>query len=68
MLQEAVQQLRAMSSAEETTDVYSDFGNVVAHDLRQMSEESRIYAQRFISEVLFLGKVGRLSASTMVVE
>lgn len=67
-LQEAVQQLRALSSAEEITDVYSDFGNVVAHDLRQMSEESRIYAQRYINEILFLGKLGKLSASTMIVE
>lgn len=66
-LQEAVQQLRALSSAEEITDVYSDFGNVVAHDLRQMSEESRIYAQRYINEILFLGKLGKLSASTMIV-
>lgn len=68
VLQEAVQQLRAMSSSEEITDVYSDFGNVVAHDLRQMSQESRIYAQRFINEILFWGKLGRLSPSTMIVE
>ena len=68
MLQEAVQQLRAMSAAEEITDVYSDFGNVVTHDLRQMSEESKIYAQRFLDEILFWGKVGKLSASTMVLE
>lgn len=67
-LQEAVQQLRALSSAEEITDVYSDFGNVVAHDLRQMSEDSRVYAQRYITEILFLGKLGKLSASTMIVE
>lgn len=67
-LQEAVQQLRALSSAEQINDVYSDFGNVVAHDLRQMSEESRIYAHRYINEILFLGKLGKLSASTMIVE
>lgn len=68
VFQEAVRQLRALSSAEEITDVYSDYGNIVAHDLRQMSEESRIYAQKFINEILFLGKLGKLSASTMIVE
>lgn len=68
VFQEAVRQLRAMSSAEEITDVYSDYGNIVAHDLRQMSEESRIYAQRFINEILFLDKLGKLSASSMIVE
>lgn len=63
-----LKKLRVLSSAEENNDVYSDFGNIVAHDFRQMSEESRMYAQRYINEILLLGKFGKLSASTMIGE
>ncbi|XP_066951681.1 uncharacterized protein [Macrobrachium rosenbergii] len=66
VLQEALHQLRTLSRSEDDNE--SDFGNVVANDLRQMSNENKIYAQKLISDVLFLGKLGRLSPSSMIVE
>ncbi|XP_064081990.1 uncharacterized protein LOC135198365 [Macrobrachium nipponense] len=66
VLQEALHQLRTLSRPEDDNE--SDFGNVVANDLRQMSNRSKICAQKLISDVLFLGKLGRLSPSSMVVE
>ena len=68
VLQEAIHQLRALSSSQDMCDANSDFGNVVANDMRQMSNENKIYAQKIITEILFWGKLGKLSSSTMIVE
>lgn len=67
IVQEAFQQLKALSSSNDN-DGNSDFGNVVANDLRQMSNENKIYAQKLINDILFRGKLGKLPSSTMIVE
>lgn len=68
VLQEALHQLKQLSRSEkEDSDEETAFGDVVANDLRKMNEENRIHAQKLISEVLYLGKLGKLTFSTMVV-
>lgn len=68
MLQEALYQLKELSGSEkEDSSDESAFGGVVANDLRKMNEENKIHAQKLISEVLFLGKLGKLSFSSKVV-
>ena len=68
VLQEVLHQLKELSrSEEEVSDEESAFGDVIAIDLRKMNEENRINAQKLISEVLYLGKLGKLTFSTRVV-
>ncbi|KAK3853153.1 hypothetical protein Pcinc_040289 [Petrolisthes cinctipes] len=64
----ALHQLSALSSKLDSSDECSAFGNVVANDLRLMSGENRLYAQKLIYDVLFLGKIGKLSSATKVKE
>ncbi|XP_064078399.1 uncharacterized protein LOC135195826 isoform X2 [Macrobrachium nipponense] len=69
VLQEALHQLRNFSRPEESeNDDESDFGRVVTNDLRKMNEENKVHAQKLISEVLYIGKLGKLSSSMMIVE
>ncbi|KAK3883288.1 hypothetical protein Pcinc_002881 [Petrolisthes cinctipes] len=68
VLQEALHQLQRLSQSEEDNDNDGAFGGVVTNDLRQMNEQNKIIAQKLISEVLFLGKLGKLSFSSMIVE
>lgn len=67
MLQEALHQLKELSRSEKDSDEESAFGDVVTNDLRKMNEENRIHAQKLISEVLYLGKLGKLTFSSKVV-
>lgn len=66
VLDEALKQLRSMSP--ERGDENSDFGRVVANDLGRMSDECKLYAQKLISDILFRGKVGKLTMSTMIMD
>ncbi|KAG7165314.1 putative Alcohol dehydrogenase transcription factor Myb/SANT-like-containing protein 7 [Homarus americanus] len=67
VLKEAIHHLQSLSSSENIiNDADSDFGQVVANDLRQMSGENKIHAQKLIYEILYLGKLGRLSSSTTI--
>ncbi|KAG7177287.1 hypothetical protein Hamer_G000579 [Homarus americanus] len=67
ILKEALHHLQSLSSSENIiNDADSDFGQVVANDLRQMSGENNIHAQKLIYEILYLGKLGRLSSSTTI--
>ncbi|XP_064120389.1 uncharacterized protein LOC135225046 [Macrobrachium nipponense] len=69
VLQEALRQLRELSPpSTEDRNMEADFANVVANDLSQMSNESKMYAQKLISDVLFLGKIGKLSLSTKIID
>lgn len=69
VLQEAILRLKQQSRSEkEGSDDDPAFGCVVANDLRKMNEENKIHAQKLISDVLFLGKLGKLSFSSKVVE
>ena len=67
MLQEALHQLKQVSQSEKDSDEGAAFADVVANDLRKMNEENRIHAQKLISEVLYLGKLGKLTFSSKVV-
>ena len=67
MLQEALHQLKRLSQSEEDNDNDGAFGGGVTNDLRKMNEENKIIAQKLISEMLFLGKLGKLSFSSMIV-
>ncbi|XP_045115994.1 uncharacterized protein LOC123507302 [Portunus trituberculatus] len=68
VLQEALHQLKELSRSEkEDSNEESAFGDVVTNDLRKMNEENRIHAQKLISEVLYLGKLGKLTFSSKVV-
>ncbi|KAK4287149.1 hypothetical protein Pmani_039775 [Petrolisthes manimaculis] len=64
----ALNQLSVLSSKLDCSDECSAFGNVVANDLRLMTGENRLYAQKLIYDVLFLGKIGKLSSATKVKE
>ena len=69
MLQKALHQLKQLFRSEkEEGDDDSYFGGVVTNNLRKMNEENKIHAQKLISEVLHLGKLGKLSFSSKVVE
>lgn len=68
VLHEVIVTMRALSSTQEISDACSDFGNVVADSMRQMSEEQQIFAQKHITDILFLGRLGKLSSSTKIVE
>lgn len=65
LLQEAYNELRSLSQAENT---FSAFGTVVSNNLTEMNSENQIYAQKLINDIIFLGRLGRLSSSTMIVE
>ena len=60
--------MRELSSTQDTADECTDFAKVISNDLRQVTGETRILAQKLIYDVLFLAKVGKLSSSTMVKE
>ncbi len=47
---------------------FSVFGTVVANNLKEMNSENQIHAQKLIQDVIFLGRLGRLSSSTKIVE
>ena len=64
VIHEALNQLKELSSKEE--DGNASFGSVVANDPSLMSPNSRIYAKKLISDILFLGKLGNLSSATTV--
>lgn len=66
VLDEALKQLRNMSP--ERGDENSDFGRVVDNDLGHMSKESRLYAQKLISDILYRGKAGKLTLSTAIMD
>lgn len=68
VMRAALYQLRAMSSLQDKSDECTAFGHVVANDLRQMTRENRLYAQKVIYDVLFLGKLGKLSSLTKVTQ
>ncbi|XP_066989136.1 uncharacterized protein [Macrobrachium rosenbergii] len=69
-LQEALRQLTYLiaRSEEADNDDESDFGRVVTNDLRKMNEENKVHAQKLISEVLYIGKLGKLSSSAVIIE
>ncbi|XP_064121204.1 uncharacterized protein LOC135225741 [Macrobrachium nipponense] len=63
VLQEALHQLRNLSQSEEgDNDDQSDFGSVVTSDLLKMNEENKVLAEKLISQVLYIGKLGKLSS------
>lgn len=66
VIHEALHQLRDLSSSRE--DAATDFAAVVANDLHLMSPNSKIYAEKLISDILFLGKLGKLSSDTKIIE
>ncbi|KAK3882125.1 hypothetical protein Pcinc_013480 [Petrolisthes cinctipes] len=66
VLQEALHQLRELSSSTEVSNTNMAFATVVANDLSQMSDDNKIYAQKLISDILFMGKLGMLSSSTKI--
>ncbi|XP_064077252.1 uncharacterized protein LOC135194952 [Macrobrachium nipponense] len=63
---EALQQLKELSSTQDTTDDCTAFATVVANDLRQLKGETNIYGEKLIYDVLFLAKLCRLSSTSMV--
>ncbi|XP_063868894.1 uncharacterized protein LOC135104973 [Scylla paramamosain] len=67
VLEEALHQLKELSRSEKDSDEESAFGDVVTNDLRKMNVENRIHAQKLISEVLYLGKLGKLTFTSKVV-
>ncbi|XP_066970770.1 uncharacterized protein [Macrobrachium rosenbergii] len=67
-LRRALRQVRELSSSDEERNTETDFANVVENDLSQMSDENKTYAQKLISDILFLGKMGKLSSSYKIIE
>lgn len=65
LMQEAYNELKSLS---QTENAFSAFGTVVANNLSEMNCENQIYAQKLINDVIFLGRLGRLSSSTKIVE
>lgn len=58
-----------MSSQDTNSDdEMGAFSVVIANDLRHMSVENRVYAQKLINDILFLGKVGKISATTKILD
>ena len=49
------------------TDKYDIFGQHVASAMRDMSREQQIYAEKIISDVLFEGRLGKLSRNARLV-
>lgn len=68
VIREALQQMRELSSTQDTADEFTDFAKVVANDLRLLTGETKILAQKLIYDAIFLGKLGKLSTSSMVKE
>ena len=68
VIREALQQMRELSSTQDTADEFTDFAKVIANDLRQLTGETKILAQKLIYDVIFLAKLGKLSTSSMVRE
>lgn len=65
LLEEAYNELRSLS---QTENAFSAFGNVVADNLKETNCENQIYTQKLIQDIIFLGRLGRLSSSTKIVE
>ena len=63
VIHEALHQLRDLSSSKD--DAAIDFAAVVANDLHLMSPNN---AEKLISDILFLGKLGKLSSNTKIIE
>lgn len=64
-MQKAYDELRSLS---QTENVFSAFGTVVENNLKEMNTENQIYAQKLVQDIIFLGRLGRLSSSTKIVE
>ncbi|KAK3894952.1 hypothetical protein Pcinc_001309 [Petrolisthes cinctipes] len=65
VIEQSLGQLNALSSTHDSDD---DFGTVVAHGLRHMHGDTKIYAEKLINDVLFMGKLGKITASTKLTE
>ncbi|XP_076037095.1 uncharacterized protein LOC143022656 [Oratosquilla oratoria] len=65
LMQKAYDELKTLS---QTENVFSAFGTVVANNLKEMNSENQIYAQKLVQDIIFLGRLGRLSSSTKIVE
>ncbi|XP_068215340.1 uncharacterized protein [Palaemon carinicauda] len=65
LLQEAYNELESLSQSE---NGFTAFGTVVANNLNEMNCENQIYAKKLVLDVIFLGRLGRLSSSTKIVE
>ena len=68
VIREALRQLKGLASTQDTADDCTSFATVVANDLRQLTGETKIYAEKLIYDVLFLAKLGRLSSTSVVKE
>lgn len=65
VLREALHQLQSVSSTD-VNDAEGDFGQVVSNELRQINGENKIHAQKLIYEILYLGKLGKLTSATHI--
>lgn len=65
LLQEAYNELKSCSQNE---NAFSAVGSVVSNNLKEMNSENQIYAQKLINDIIFLGRLGRLTSSSSVVE
>lgn len=68
VIREALHQLRELSSTQDTAQDCNAFANVVGNDLRQLTGETKILAEKLIYDVIFLAKLDRLSSSSVVKE